>query len=202
MPHRAPGFSKLMVAKGLWNLLCCFPTLELHVLHTAGQDLLSEGLGPLLGAQTVAVPWPGFLSCLMAAGALNLSRGLRWVLRGQGGSAIPAMCPLSRISSEEKRYPDECSAAKVRAEGKLSDPSACWQSPDGIFVALLAKPAASQLAEREGAVGMCSTLLQLCLQQQGQSAQWQQWGSPGPRNRRVSSSIPAINPALDDGRQL
>lgn len=71
----------------------------------------------------------------MAAGALNLSRGLRWVLRGQGGSAIPAMCPLSRISSEEKRYPGEplkCSAAKVRAEGKPSEPSACWQSPDGI----------------------------------------------------------------------
>lgn len=160
------------------------------MLHSAGQDLLSGGLGPLLGAQTVTAPWPGFLSCLMAAGALNLSRGLRWVLRGQGGSAIPAMCPLSRISSEEKRYPNEpleCSAAKVRAEGKLLDPSACWQSPDGIFVALLAKPAASQLAEREGA----AQHTQLCLQQQGQSAQWhlwQQWGSPGPVHRGVSRS--------------
>lgn len=80
--------------------------LVLPMLHTAVQDLLSEALGPLLGAQAVAAPWPGFLSCLTAAGALNLSRGLRWVLGGQGGSAIPAMCPLSRISSEEKRYPN------------------------------------------------------------------------------------------------
>lgn len=96
VPHRAPGFCKLKVAKGLWDLLSCFPPLVLHVLHMAVQDLLSEGLGPLPGAQSATAPWPGFLSCLMVAGALNLSCGLPWVLRGQAGSAIPAMCPLSR----------------------------------------------------------------------------------------------------------
>lgn len=105
-----------------------------HTAHGSAGSAVG-GFGPTAGAQTTTAPWPGFLSCLMAAGALNLSCGLSWVLRCQGGSAIPAMCPRSRISSEEKRYPGEplkCSAAKVRAEGKLWEPSACWQSPDGI----------------------------------------------------------------------
>lgn len=89
-------FTIFGVDKGLWDLLSCLPPLALPVLHMAVQEPLARSSVPLLGVQTAPAPWPGFLGCLMAAGALNLSRGLSRAARARGDSAIPAMCPLSR----------------------------------------------------------------------------------------------------------
>lgn len=94
--HQAPDFCNFGVARGLWDLLSCLPPLALPVLCMVAQEPLAGGLSPLPGVQTATAPWPGFPSCLMAAGALNLSRGPSQASRARGVSAIPAMYPLSR----------------------------------------------------------------------------------------------------------
>lgn len=183
--HQAPDFCNFGLAKGLWDLLSCLPPHVLPLWYMVAQEPLAGGSSPLPGVQTATAPWLGFPSCLMAAGALNLSRGPSWVLRAGGGSAIPAMCPLSRDQQGGEtlnQHTLRVLRSRGQSRGEAAGPPARRQFPGGISAALLPGLQPPSLQEGRELRG-CAPRLQLCLQRQGQAARWhlqQHRGTPAP----------------------
>ena len=172
--HQAPDFCNFGLAEALWDPLPCLPPLAPPTLRMAAQEPLAGGLSPLPGVQTVAAPRLGFPSCLMAAGASNLSCGPSRASRARGGSAIPAMCPRSRDQQPgetlSRRAPRELSS-RGQSRGEAPGPLGLPAIPRRHFCCCACQTAASPPAGRQGAAGMGSTAMAVP-QQQVRAAWW------------------------------